>query len=580
MNTNSLINRASDVSKNLDLLLETCKEKVFNVTASILCSILTGPVREMKTKIDEKLSVVFDLVRPNDAKQRRGLINGLGTVIKAITGNMDAADAENIYADINLIRSDQNKLKDNMKNQLQIVESALEIFNNASKTVQDNENALKAYIDKVRDTLTSKFDRDTARQHMDEALTAIAVAVEALLDDVEELVRIVTEVSSGKVNAAIITPQKLAHYLADALPHLPPGSGFPVAIHRREMTTLLRLTDTKAYSSDNVITLILEIPLIGQEKYSVSKVYPVPIRSDNNSYYFIDTTEDLVAINRENQRFLQITETELKKCKNIQKSYICKPSHPSVKLSSAAPCEVLTFAEMNIDNSLHCLKRAISLTRTLIVTMRQPGRWIYISPVDEPISVACDKYPLQHATLRNSGILALTGICTVTAQEFYVKTIQKYTQTVDENYLPNYNLTLTSVEKKISKTVNEDLKIKTILRNPEELKVLGIKLTHSKNELDTINNQNVQYYHNIGSYSLGTIAPIALICYAVYKWRKRKPNTTPTGPAPPVIPATTSVESIDTSRAEELRAELSRVCPENKKMRLEKTQRLPWKWNV
>lgn len=583
MDMTFLLNRANDVSKNLHLLVETCEKDTqpHDVPASILCSILKGPVKEMKNKIDEKLAVVFDLVRPRDAKTRRGLIDGLGTVIKAITGNMDSVDAENIYADINSIKSSQDKLKNIMEKQIQVVESSLEIFNNISKNVQNNEEQLKSYINKVRDTLTAKNDRNTARQNMDEALTAIAVAVETLLNDVKELVWVVTEVSSGKVSAAIITPQKLTQYLSDALPHLPPGSSFPVAIHRREMSTLLRLADTKAYSRGDVITLILEIPLIGQERYSISKVYPVPIRAVNSSYYFIDTKEDMVAVNRESQRYLQISESELNNCKRINNYYICKPSHPSVLLSDAAPCEVLTFAKVNTDNNLRCPKRAIALTHTLVITMRQPGRWLYIAPKNEPISISCDNEPTRHETLQNSGILALVGICTVTAQECIIKTIKRYTQMVNENYLPQYNLTLTNEEEKLSTEINDDetCKIKNVLRNPEELKILGVQLKNIKNDLDTVNNNNGQYHHYVGFYSLGMIAPVALICYAIYKCRKYKRNATPSEPASPapVQPVSINVENIDATRAKELRAELSRACTGQGPAR----QKRPyWKWNA
>lgn len=536
----------------------------------------------MKTKIDEKLSLVFDLVKPRDERKRRGLIDGLGTIIKVITGNMDATDAKNIYSEVNAIRANQNVLKDNIRNQLQVVESTLAVFDNTTKIVQENEEALQKYITRVLDMLTTKFDRDTARQHTDEALTAIAVVVEALLIDIKELVGIINEVSSGKASSAVITPQKLAHYLSEALPHLPTGCHFPVAIHRREMTTLLQLTDTYAYSRDSIITVILEIPLIGPEKYSVSKVYPLPTRSSSNSSYFIDTTEDLVAINRENQRFLQITESELKTCKRIENNYICKPSHPSALLSNAAPCEVLTFAKTNGNNSIQCPKRAIELTHTVIITMRQPGKWLYIAPAEEPLSISCNKKTIQHAALINSGILALTGVCTVTAPKFHVKTIRKYTQTINEDYLPSYNLTLTNAEELMSTKIkiDEKLKIKTVLRNPEELKALGIQLTHTRHELDNINNQYAQHCHTIGSYSLSMIAPIALICYAIYKWRKTRRYETPTGPTLTVPPATINVEGIDTTKAEEPRAKLSSVCSENKKSGLGKPQRLRWKWNV
>ncbi|XP_024946162.1 uncharacterized protein LOC112495161 [Cephus cinctus] len=263
MDLAALLKREADVSANLRLLLDICEKQGRD---DLLCPAIADSVARMVRKIEDGMGTVHDLVKPDSARRRRGLIDGLGSIIESITGNMDAADAERINREIAAIRSNQRTLKESMKDQLQVGESTLHLFNDTFTNVQSNELALQELIAHVNLTLTADLSIVIKEQRLDEGFTALSVIVEALQNDVKELVWLLVEIASGKVSAAVLPPRKLAEYLTDALPHLPTGTGFPVPVERNEASTLMRLADTKAFSQGNAIVVILDFPLISQKR--------------------------------------------------------------------------------------------------------------------------------------------------------------------------------------------------------------------------------------------------------------------------------------------------------------------------
>ncbi|XP_024945086.1 uncharacterized protein LOC107271895 isoform X1 [Cephus cinctus] len=229
MDLAALLKREADVNANLRLLLDICEKQGRD---DPLCPAIADSVARMVRKIEDGMGTVHDLVKPDSARRRRGLIDGLGSIIKSITGNMDAADVERINREIAAIRSNQRTLKESMKDQLQVVESTLHLFNDTITNVQSNELTLQELIAHVNLTLTADLSILMKEQRLDEGLTALSVIVEALQNDVKELVWLLVEIASGNVNAAVLPPRKLVEYLTyrqepdsrcqlNAMKHLP-----------------------------------------------------------------------------------------------------------------------------------------------------------------------------------------------------------------------------------------------------------------------------------------------------------------------------------------------------------------------
>lgn len=82
-----------------------------------------------QTRVENKIKEIV----PQSQRIKRGLVNMLGSVFKAVTGNLDASDGERYGQIIKQIKSNQNQLAENAFKQNSI---SLQIISKFNKTVE------------------------------------------------------------------------------------------------------------------------------------------------------------------------------------------------------------------------------------------------------------------------------------------------------------------------------------------------------------------------------------------------------------------------------------------------------------
>lgn len=507
---------------------EKCAEEI---VTNNHCGEMLDNIDRLIGKIGEGVGVVHDLVGAEHPRKRRGLIDGLGSVLKSITGNLDAADGERIDAEIAAVQETQEALKEGMKKQLHIVESTVDMFNRSSHAAQRNFRKMHDMVRAVNEYFSNSTKLLNSRQQFDESLALMDSYVETFLGEIKEIINLFDAVTSGTVSPAIITPEKLTKYLTDALPHIPRGYSFSRPVTRSNAASILRLATTKAYRKGEKVVLLLEIPLIGQSEFGVNRVYPLPKQGANKTYYYIETTEDLVVVDRENRNYLRITSDDLKNCKKDGNRYFCKPQHPTMAINEDAPCSVLLYTTGTVGQERQCPKRAIKLTHTLIMSVQRPGRWLYVAPQEETIAVSCDEKLTKRESLQGTGTLTLNEKCVVSAEDFKIETVRRLTQEIkDSGYIPTYNVTLTPEEEVVIPEIMNELEgisLENVVSNPQELNKLGMRMEKLKEDLDTIQPGKTQFLHTIGQYSIGTAALVIVLGFLIYRIAKGKCSRQP-----------------------------------------------------
>lgn len=523
LNLEFLAGQEKRTINNLLQLQNTCITEKNNDT---LCEILTQSVDHLVEKVKENIGILHDLVGAEHCRRRRGLIDGLGSVIKSITGNMDASDAERIAAELNTFRINERIFKSGIKKQTHVIESAIHLFNRTSYITQQNQEAIGKILHATDVRLTKATNELQSRHLLSESIAAIEVHVEALLGDVKDLVEMFSSISTGTVNPAFLSPEKFTEYLTEALPHIPRGKSFPRPVTRDNALHLLRLTTVKAYRQGSIVVVLLEVPLVGKTDFSLNQVFPLPRKMGNNTFYYLETSEDLVIVNRESQSYLRMTHQELEKCKKDEEKYYCSPQHPILLVNEEAPCEVIIYNTNNVNDEHQCSKKFIKFKRSIIMPLIQPGRWIFVSPIEETLLISCEGLPSHQEVMHGTGLIKLDGKCIVTGRDFRVETVRKISQVIrDNSYIPSYNLTLTKLElHNISKVVDklEAPLLRSIVSSPQELNELGMRLRDISKEVDTVLPSYTQYYRDVGQYSFGGLLLILVLVLFIKQWIWRK----------------------------------------------------------
>ncbi|CAH2018707.1 unnamed protein product, partial [Acanthoscelides obtectus] len=107
----------------------------------------------LERKVDGKLNDIFpstyETVPSFSVRIKRGLINGLGSIFKAITGNLDASDGEKFESLISDLQNDQNKLSEAINSQNTLSVELIDNFNKTVSQITHNQKLLEAKINQL-----------------------------------------------------------------------------------------------------------------------------------------------------------------------------------------------------------------------------------------------------------------------------------------------------------------------------------------------------------------------------------------------------------------------------------------------
>lgn len=127
----------------------------------------------------------------NYKRDKRGLINGLGSIIKFLTGNLHQQDAEKYDEHINKLYDNQNKIKYLLNNQITILNTSMDTFNELSQNLTHNQIVLKTKILQIESAIKTNALASANRfqilliQMILNQITSMFRTIYAILDKVE-----------------------------------------------------------------------------------------------------------------------------------------------------------------------------------------------------------------------------------------------------------------------------------------------------------------------------------------------------------------------------------------------------------
>lgn len=93
--------------------------------------------------MNDKLSGIY---YRQPKRSRRGLFNGLGTIAKAITGNLDDNDGQQINRILGLFQNNQYNLEKQIEMQYTENNNIIQEFNNTVKNIEHNQQLVRIRI--------------------------------------------------------------------------------------------------------------------------------------------------------------------------------------------------------------------------------------------------------------------------------------------------------------------------------------------------------------------------------------------------------------------------------------------------
>lgn len=355
--------------------------------------------------IDKKIAFIVPRIRV-----RRGLINGLGSVVKAITGNLDYDDAVRFENEISNLRSKLTNINNSQKQSIVLAENTIQEFSNQLKKVDDNEIKLSTALR----NFTDRSNVVISQLHFFNTYVQIDFSLQIILDKLMILEDAMTFAQLEVMHPSIISSKNLILEMLN----MKNIAGFRpvVEISIDNIHEIERSINVKAYSTQHSLTFILEIPSIGPDIYDLIHLYSIP---DQNHLSIIPASKYL-ALGSEEYAYIQ------EDCREISDQLkLCK-LFDTQAIETSEDCIV----SMIRHRKPNCTQAKMTFKRGKIQKI-QDNSWLVITNQRELMKTKCEM-KTDYKTIIGTAIINLTANCQAQIMNTILESNNKYRLSIEE----------------------------------------------------------------------------------------------------------------------------------------------------
>lgn len=290
-------------------------------------------VHHVNQLIKEKLSIFSKPVRT-----KRGLIDGLGYVVKQITGNLDADDGKDIEKSLQQLKQNQYNLHYQISNQYSINNEIMTKFNNTLKIIKNNENLIVKRIQKFEEILKDTVNSNINTLHTKITINDLTNALNLILNVLQDIENSITFCHLKIVHPSIITNNQLMQELQKIYPHY--TDQFPFNITSANIKYFKEITLPNCFIKDENILYTLNIPLFSKENFNLFYFLPIPSKNFTsiipNNRYVLSSESSIVPLSGT--------------CKTILNKHLCEKE---LKTYQNTSCETSILRRETTQNCFH-----------------------------------------------------------------------------------------------------------------------------------------------------------------------------------------------------------------------------------
>lgn len=276
-----------------------------------------------KELIEEKLAP-FNTTQRN----KRGLIDGLGSIIKQLTGNLDATDGKHIQNSLHIIKQNQENIVHQINNQYTINKEIMSKFNETVKNIKHNELLIESSLmklDRRNKEITTVLDVLAAKDILNKIIHIFNVILN-ILQDIENSL---TFCQNNIIHPSIITNTELLNELQKISKYY--STQLPFEISPNTIQFYKNIIKPICFIKGTEIIYTLSIPLFEQTIYNLYYFIPIP------TIKFQITIPNIRYTLKSNSKLVALTDI----CEFINKQYLCTKRKQSFK-NTTCEHEILT----------------------------------------------------------------------------------------------------------------------------------------------------------------------------------------------------------------------------------------------
>lgn len=384
-------------------------------------------------QIKNKLTIL-----QNHTRQKRGIINGVSTGLKWLFGTPDADDAIFYSDSIKSLIDDQRQTHTLMQQQVRIISSTIQNFNNSLTNLQNNENTLNNNIQLFNNyskTTTNLIQRERTEISVIEHITLLSNIANEMLLQIEKYLLDLTLIRHGIIDYNTVNPKTLY----DELKLISFKYSLPIPLDMQTIEIYYKIIDVKAFLQENNLIIKLGVPITSLNDYDLFQVYPLPTPHQNNSYIFsyIQPESPFILFSKPRTQYAMLK--TLANCREIlENQYLCK-SIPTFRKNNENSCEIQLFSKITKEIPKSCQVKTMHADVEIWQNIN-PTQWLFVTSKPMSLNILCHNTPDHEEEINKMGILTLDSNC-----KAFTDTNTLETQTILENKTTTIKIPITDI---------------------------------------------------------------------------------------------------------------------------------------
>lgn len=347
----------------------------------------------------EKISIQIESFKPSRVK--RGLIDGLGSVIKSISGNLDYTDAIKYNNAIQVLEGNDNKLETELNRHISLTKEWMLEHSKVLKSIVDNQNTIANKLNQIIEQDASKQADLVMYAHLAQHLLILNDNIETLSDELNKIELMVAFMRASSTTHSMISLGNLRNMIRKL--GLLYSKDEIIDIDLREYYNILKLG---SYYIDKKIIIVIKVPIALPGTYILYKLSIIP----NKNNMTLIPTSPYIAIHGSYSMYI---ETE---CPKLNSWYLCEEK-VGYKIIDKPDCVQQLITQQHLNS---CTLTPVTLHKQALEQLDEQ-HYTLSFPIPAKVQMSCGQEEFR--TLQGSYLATIPQGCMMKTTEFTIANI-------------------------------------------------------------------------------------------------------------------------------------------------------------
>lgn len=384
--------------------------------------------------VDRLSSISLLTMSGSEGRQKRGLLDAVGSGMKFLFGTMDNSDLLTLNTHINALASlaeDTIHLEKEQLSYVKQLQGEVRLSEQNTKTLaaimDENLGRFSNLLQGVEEKITYVNASIVRGAKTSSLLRSIEFAISTIDNELLRVQQALDTLAQGKISSLIVTPRRLLSLLNEVVLKLPEGLSLIISPEISLVHLYYSLCKAYAVGYNSGIRVIFEIPLKSVNRhFSVFKIISLPVfERELQRYVELSDIGEYIAVSEDQQRHLVITGEFLRRC-TTGRSAVCPPDLP-VHLKPGNTCEAALFREQEGAVPATCNRKIyLGAVEAQLYRVATKGSWVFSTSNKITITLECPSQPQPVVlSILGAGVITRSAGCHVHASDFVLYPVTK-----------------------------------------------------------------------------------------------------------------------------------------------------------